>query len=103
MEGRRGGRTFSPYFFIPTGSVTSTSATDAAGRLFHLSPTKSPMSSHVVKGDFIEAAYDFEVRGQKASSRITGTKNGRTFSGKFETLYKGKVVDTGAWKTSLKR
>ncbi len=66
-------------------------------------PTKSPVTSLVVKGDSIEAAYDFEVKGHKASSRITGTKAGPTFSGKFETLYKGKVVDTGTWKTSLKK
>jgi len=66
-------------------------------------PTKSPMTSLVVKGDSIEAAYDFEVKGHKASSRITGAKNGQTFSGRFETLYKGKVVDTGTWKTTLKK
>ena len=66
-------------------------------------PTKSVMTSLVVKGDSIEAAYDFEVKGNKASSRITGTKTGQTFSGRFETLYKGKVVDTGTWKTSLKK
>jgi len=66
-------------------------------------PTRSPMTSLVVKGDSIEAAYDFEAKGHKASSRITGTKSGQTFSGKFETLYKGKVVDTGTWKTSLKK
>jgi len=66
-------------------------------------PTKSPMTSLVVKGDSIEAAYDFEVKGHKASSRITGTKTGQTFSGTFQTLYKGKVVDTGTWKTSLKK
>jgi hypothetical protein len=65
-------------------------------------PTKSTMTSLVVKGDSIEAAYDFEVKGNKASSRITGQKTGETFSGKFETLYKGKVVDTGTWKTSRK-
>ena len=57
----------------------------------------------VVKGDSIEAAYDFEVKGNKASSRITGQKTGETFSGKFETLYKGKVVDTGTWKTIRKK
>ncbi len=61
------------------------------------------MTSLAVKGDSIEAAYDFEVKGHKASSRITSTKAGPTFSGKFETLYKGKVVDTGTWKTSLKK
>ena len=66
-------------------------------------PTKSPMTSLVVKGDSIEAAYDFEVKGNKASSRIRGTKTGQTFSGTFETLYKGKVVDTATWKTSLKK
>src|SRR4029453_10768832 len=66
-------------------------------------PTKSSMTSLVVKGDSIEAAYDFEVKGNKASSRIKGTKTGQTFSGTFETLYKGKVVDTGTWKTSLKK
>ncbi len=66
-------------------------------------PTKSPMTSLVVKGDSIEAAYEFEVKGHKASSRITGQKTGQTFSGKFETLYKGKVVDTGTWTTSLKK
>ena len=66
-------------------------------------PTKSTMTSLVVKGDSIEAAYDFEVKGNKASSRIKGTKTGQTFSGTFETLYKGKVVDTGTWKTSLKK
>jgi hypothetical protein len=65
--------------------------------------TKSPMTSLVVKGDSIEAAYDFEVKGHKASSRITGTKTGQTISGTFQTLYKGKVVDTGTWKTSLKK
>jgi hypothetical protein len=65
-------------------------------------PTKSTMTSLVVKGDSIEAAYDFEVKGNKASSRIKGTRTGQTFSGTFETLYKGKVVDTGTWKTSRK-
>lgn len=65
-------------------------------------PTKSTMTSLVVTGDSIEAAYDFEVKGNKASSRITGQKTGETFSGKFETLYKGKVVDTGTWKTTRK-
>ena len=66
-------------------------------------PTKSTMSSLVVKGDSIEAAYDFEVKGNKASSRIKGTRSGETLSGTFETLYKGKVVDTGTWKTSRKK
>jgi hypothetical protein len=66
-------------------------------------PTKSRMTSLVVKGAFIEAAYDFEAQGHKASSRITGAKAGQTFQGSFETLYKGKVVDTGTWKTSLKK
>jgi hypothetical protein len=66
-------------------------------------PTKSAMTSLVVKGDSIEAAYDFEVKGHKASSRITGTRTGQTLSGTFETLYKGKVVDTGTWKTSWKK
>ena len=66
-------------------------------------PTKSPMTSLVVKGDSIEAAYDFEAKGHKASSRVKGTKTGDTFSGTFETLYKGKVVDTGTWNTKLKK
>jgi hypothetical protein len=66
-------------------------------------PTKSTMTSLVVKGDSIEAAYDFEVKGNKASSRIKGTRTGETMSGTFETLYKGKVVDTGTWKTSQKK
>ena len=66
-------------------------------------PTKSTMTSVVVKGDSIEAAYDFEVKGNKASSRIKGTRTGETLSGTFETLYKGKVVDTGTWKTSRKK
>ncbi len=66
-------------------------------------PTKSSMTSLVVKGDSIEAAYDFEVKGNKASSRIKGAKTGETLSGTFETLYKGKVVDTGTWKTSRKK
>src|SRR5450432_1904810 len=35
-------------------------------------PTKSPMTSLVVRGDTIEAAYDFDVQGHKVSSRITG-------------------------------
>jgi hypothetical protein len=66
-------------------------------------PTKSTMTSLVVKGDSIDAAYDFQVKGHKASSRITGTRIGQTLSGTFETLYKGKVVDTGTWKTSRKK
>jgi hypothetical protein len=66
-------------------------------------PTKSTMSSLAVKGDSIEAGYDFDVKGQKASSRIKGTRIGETLSGTFETLYKGKVVDTGTWKTSRKK
>jgi hypothetical protein len=65
--------------------------------------TRSPMTSLVVRGDAIEAAYDFEVKGHKASSRITGQKTGEVFAGTFETLYKGKVVDTGTWKTKLKK
>src|SRR5689334_20509971 len=44
-------------------------------------PTKSPMTSLVVNGDSIEAAYDFEAKGHRASSRIKGTKRGPTFSG----------------------
>ncbi len=66
-------------------------------------PTKSTMTSLAVKGDSIEAAYDFQVKGNKASSRIKGTRTGETLSGTFETLYKGKVVDTGTWKTSRKK
>ncbi len=66
-------------------------------------PTKSTMSSLVVKGDSIDGAYDFEARGHTASSRIKGTKTGTTFAGTFETLYEGKVVDTGTWKTSRKK
>jgi hypothetical protein len=66
-------------------------------------PTKSIMTSLVVKGDSIDAAYDFEVKGNKASSRIKGTKTGESFAGTFETLYTGKVVDTGTWKTSRKK
>ena len=65
--------------------------------------TSARMNSLVVKGDSIEAAYDFEVKGQKASSRISGTRTGETLSGTFETLYKGKVVDTGTWKTIRKK
>jgi hypothetical protein len=65
--------------------------------------TRSPMTSLVVRGDSIEASYDFEVQGHKASSRIKGQKTGEVLSGTFETLYKGKVVDTGTWKTSLKK
>jgi hypothetical protein len=41
-------------------------------------PTKSPMTSLVVKGNSIEAAYGFQVKGHKASSRITGQKTGQT-------------------------
>ncbi len=63
-------------------------------------PTKSPMTSLAVKGDSIEAAYDFQVKGQRASSRIKGARSGDSLSGTFETLYKGKVVDTGTWMTS---
>ena len=66
-------------------------------------PTTSTMTSLVVKGDSIDAAYDFQVNGHKASSRITGTRIGQTLSGTFETLYRGKVVDTGTWKTSRQR
>ncbi len=65
--------------------------------------TKSPMTSLKVQGDTIEAAYDFEVKGHKASSRITGRRVGDALSGNFDTLYKGKVVDTGTWKTSRKK
>ena len=65
--------------------------------------TRSPMTSVKVEGDSIEAAYDFEVKGHKASSRITGRRIGDELSGRFDTLYKGKVVDTGTWKTSRQK
>lgn len=65
--------------------------------------TRSPMTSLKVQGDTIEAAYDFEVKGHKASSRITGRRLGDALSGSFDTLYKGKVVDTGTWKTTRKK
>lgn len=65
--------------------------------------SKSPMKSLKVQGDTIEATYDFAVQGTKLSSKITGQKSGAVFSGKFETLYEGKAVDTGTWKTSLKK
>jgi hypothetical protein len=61
------------------------------------------MTSLKVQGDTIEAAYDFVVKGHKASSRITGRRVGDALSGSFDTLYKGKVVDTGTWKTSGKK
>jgi hypothetical protein len=95
--GKSGGYqlTFTPG---PDGSWTGEVVAVLEGK-----PTKSSMTSLVVKGDSIEAAYDFEAKGRKASSRIKGTKTGQTFSGTFETLYKGKVVDTGTWKTSLKK
>ena len=95
--GKSGGYqlTFTPG---PGGNWTGEVIAELDGR-----PTKSVMTSLVVKGDSIEAAYDFEAKGHKASSRITGTKTGQTFSGTFQTLYKGKVVDTGTWKTSRKK
>jgi hypothetical protein len=65
-------------------------------------PTRSTMTSLAVSGNSIEAAYDFEAKGHKASSRIKGSKTGAGMSGTFETLYKGKVVDTGTWKTTKK-
>ncbi len=43
-------------------------------------PTKSTMTSLVVKGNSIQAADDFEAKGHEASSRITGMKSGETFS-----------------------
>ena len=95
--GKSGGYqlTFAP---VPGGNWTGEVVAVLDGQ-----PTKSPMTSLVVKGNSIEAAYDFEVKGHKASSRIKGTKTGQTFSGTFQTLYKGKVVDTGTCKTSLKK
>jgi hypothetical protein len=66
-------------------------------------PTKSPMTSLQVRGDTIEAAYDFVVQGHKVSSRISGQRTGPELTGKFETIYKGKVVDTGTWKTTRKK
>ena len=66
-------------------------------------PTRSPMTSLQVRGDLIEAAYDFVVQGHKVSSRISGQRTGPELTGKFETVYRGKVVDTGTWKTTRKK
>jgi len=66
-------------------------------------PTRSSMTSLQVRGNTIEAAYDFVVQGHKVSSRISGQRTGPELTGKFETVYRGKVVDTGTWKTTRKQ
>jgi hypothetical protein len=63
-------------------------------------PTRSSMTALQVRGDTIEAAYDFVVQGHKVSSRISGQRTGPELTGTFETVYKGKVVDNGTWKTT---
>lgn len=37
------------------------------------------------------------------ASKIKGKLAGDTLSEKFQTLYGGKVVDTGAWKTERRK
>jgi hypothetical protein len=63
----------------------------------------APMKSLKIQGDSFEASYDFAVKGTKLGSKIEGKRSGDNLSGKFETLYEGKTVDSGTWNAALKK
>ena len=63
---------------------------------------KTKMQSFKFENSQIEVAYDFDVQGATARSKLTGKWDGKAFAGRYQTTVvdSGDSVDAGAWSAS---
>jgi hypothetical protein len=61
---------------------------------------KTKVQSFKLENSQLDVAYDFEVQGITARSRLNGKWDGKAFSGRYQTTVvdTGDGVDAGTWK-----
>jgi hypothetical protein len=63
---------------------------------------KTKIQSFKLENSQFEVAYDFEVQGIVARSKLTGKWDGKAFTGRYQTTVvdSGDGVDAGTWSAS---
>jgi hypothetical protein len=61
------------------------------------------VTSFKIDGDSMELVDEFDLQGNKLSSKVTGKKTGTTVEGKYTTTADGNDVDSGTFKATLKK
>ncbi len=66
---------------------------------------KSKVQSFKLENSQLEVAYDFEIQGVIARSKLTGKWDGKAFAGRYQTTVvdTGDQVDAGMWSASLSK
>ena len=66
---------------------------------------KGKVQSCKVENSQLDVAYDFEVQGVTARSRVAGKWDGKAFNGAYQTTLvdSGDGVDTGTWNAARAR
>jgi len=66
---------------------------------------KTKMQSFKFENSQLDLAYDFEVQGVTARSKLTGKWDGTTFTGRYQTTLvdNGDSVDAGTWNASRRK
>jgi hypothetical protein len=64
---------------------------------------KTKLQSFKLENSQLDVAYDFDVQGITARSRITGKWDGKAFAGRYQTttVDSGDGVDAGTWNATL--
>uniref|UniRef100_Q027R9 Uncharacterized protein n=1 Tax=Solibacter usitatus (strain Ellin6076) TaxID=234267 RepID=Q027R9_SOLUE len=63
---------------------------------------KTKIQSFKLESSQLDVAYDFEVQGVTARSKLTGKWDGKSFAGRYQTTVadSGDGLDAGAWSAS---
>ena len=63
---------------------------------------KTKIQSFKLENPQFDVAYDFEVQGVTARSKLTGKWDGKSFTGRYQTTVvdSGDSVDAGTWSAS---
>ena len=63
---------------------------------------KAKVQSFKLENAQLEVAYDFEVQGVTARSRLTGKWDGKAFAGRYQTTVadSGDGIDAGTWSAA---
>ena len=63
---------------------------------------KTKMQSFKFENSQIDVAYDFDVQGVTARSKLTGKWDGKSFAGRYQTTLvdSGDSLDAGAWSAT---